>query len=325
MKCIDTDRHRCAPRVPGASSRIARLACILILAASAGASAASTLRVDASAPGVTQDGTDWSTAYLDLQSAIGAASEGDIIWVAEGTYVPSAAVDSGDARTKTFKLLRNMRIIGAFESGQTGAGNLADRDIFSFTSTLSGDLGTQNDPDDNAYHVVLFEDTGEDEDEFAQLNGFTVILGNADDQSADANHEGGGVRVHRTGTGASPPAVEARVVNCVFDGNVAEQGGAIAVVGESLNNRPHLQVVNTTIMGNEARYFGNDPAYGGGLYAHIAELEVWNSLFVENSSDSYGGGVSLSRGVDAGMTNCTRWPSLRGRVRRRVPAWCPGR
>jgi hypothetical protein len=35
------------------------------------------------------NGTSWEDAYMDLQTAIGAAIDGDTIWVAGGTYKPT--------------------------------------------------------------------------------------------------------------------------------------------------------------------------------------------------------------------------------------------
>src|SRR5205823_11174776 len=52
----------------------------------------STILVDDSAPGVTQDGTSWETAYLTLQEAIAAASDGDTILVGQGTYYPTTGI-----------------------------------------------------------------------------------------------------------------------------------------------------------------------------------------------------------------------------------------
>jgi hypothetical protein len=45
--------------------------------------------VHATAPGQ-NNGTSWLHAYTDLQSALQQSTEGDTIWVAQGTYRPAA-------------------------------------------------------------------------------------------------------------------------------------------------------------------------------------------------------------------------------------------
>ena len=51
-------------------------------------SLATSIHVDASAP-AGGDGTSWSLAFNDLESGLAAATNGDDIWVAQGTYYPT--------------------------------------------------------------------------------------------------------------------------------------------------------------------------------------------------------------------------------------------
>ena len=87
-------------------------ALILVYAAStAAATAASTLCVKP-----VPSGTGcWATAFTDLQLALAAASSGDEIWVATGTYKPTATAD----RTISFAMKNGVGVYGGFDGTET--------------------------------------------------------------------------------------------------------------------------------------------------------------------------------------------------------------
>ena len=53
-----------------------------------------TVYVDANAAGAVHDGASWNTAFVDHQQGLAAAVSGDEIHVADGTYVPSSALNT---------------------------------------------------------------------------------------------------------------------------------------------------------------------------------------------------------------------------------------
>lgn len=78
--------------------------------------------VNQAATGGTQTGANWAEAFTDLQQALAAATTGDTIWVAAGTYKPTATTD----RTVSFVLKDGVALYGGFSGTET---DLEDRDF----------------------------------------------------------------------------------------------------------------------------------------------------------------------------------------------------
>ena len=112
------------------------------------------------------DGTAWTTAYRAVEEALEKARSGDEIWVAAGTYKPTATGD----RSLSFRLKRGVALYGGFAGTET---TRHQRDWAKHVTVLSGDIGTQGDPGDNSYHVVVGADD-------AVLDGFTVTGGHGE-------------------------------------------------------------------------------------------------------------------------------------------------
>ena len=135
---------------------------------------AQVLYVKADANGA-NNGTSWSNAYTDLQSAIATADYGTQIWVAVGTYKPTTGTD----RDAYFELKNGLEIYGGFIGTET---QLEERDYIHNESILSGDIGVVGDSLDNSYTIVYSIGT----DENTILEGFTIREGNADYPGGDA-------------------------------------------------------------------------------------------------------------------------------------------
>lgn len=213
------------------------------------ASAQSKIFVKAGASGA-HTGTSWATAFDDLTPALNAASAGDSIFVAAGTYKPTSIAGAGTDRDKTFLLKDRVSLFGGFAGTET---KLADRNeaaIFVNASILSGNIGT---PDslDNCYHVI----TAVNISNRTMLNGFIVSEGNANGSSSNLigtvavpRNSGGGIY----NANSNYTADRLRIVN-----NVGVAGGA----GVENSHSP-ISISNSLISNNVLN--GSDTTTGGG-------------------------------------------------------------
>lgn len=79
------------------------------------------------------------------------ATNGDQIWVAEGTYYPTTEVGGSGTQYYSFRLKNGVEIMGGFNGTET---SLNQRDPKVNRTILSGDIGVPGDETDNAFYVV---------------------------------------------------------------------------------------------------------------------------------------------------------------------------
>ena len=211
--------------------------------------------VKANATGL-NNGSSWTNAYTDLHSALSAASAGDEIWVAAGTYKPTATTD----RTISFTLKNGVALYGGFAGTETLR---TQRDPSTNVTILSGEIGAVG-TGDNAYHVVL----GGGTDNTAIFDGFTVTAGNAN--GAFPYDAGGGMY-----NSSSNPSL----TNLIFSGNSALSGGGM------FNNNSSPSLTNVIFNSNSA----DD---GGGMGNFTSSPSLTNVSFVANVASTSGGGIS---------------------------------
>ena len=247
-----------------------------------------------------------------LQTALDLATDGDQIWVVEGTYVPTWDND----RTATFQLKSGVAIYGGFIGIET---SLTQRDWEYNVTTLSGDIGTEGDNTDNSYHVV----TGSGVDTTAILDGFTITAGNANMGPLDDSRRGGGI----TNVTGSPT-----LSNLIFSGNTAYDGAGMAnfdssspiltsvtfssnaslVNGGGMSNRNNSSPIlnNVTFTGNSA------VNAGGGMFNFFQSSPILNNVVFSGniaddpyddpySEDGKGGGMFNQQFSSPVLTNVT--------------------
>jgi hypothetical protein len=198
--------------------------------------------------------------------------------VAQGTYYP----DDGDYQTDgdraaAFQLKNGLSLYGGFQGTETA---LSQRNPWGYITVLSGDID-QDDKTDahdlvetpadivgaNSYHVVL----GSGNNSSAVLDGFAVTGGQGNGSPTVRQHEGGGFFAE----GGSPT-----LNNLTFVGNIAAEGGAMALVGGS-----NPAISNAWFGGNAAS------DYGGALHNESSNPTLANVQMSGNRAAAGGGAI----------------------------------
>ncbi len=248
------------------------------------------------------NGTSWANAYTSLESALSAARSLNCpsiqIWVAAGTYKPSAyaqniTIDGFTPplsnRDFTFDIVNGVKMYGSFLGTETSLSQRTNAVIAANPSILSGDIGVPNDIIDNSYHVVLSISNNNT----TIFDGFTITKGNANGDYffnialiQFPQYYGGGMTL----LSSSPT-----ITNCIFTGNTSQNGGGLSIDSSS------------PIISNCSFYANNSNQLGGGLI-NISDASpiISNCSFSSNTARG-GGGIcnAFCSFSTINITNCS--------------------
>lgn len=203
----------------------------------------------------TNDGTSWTNAYTDLQTAYTASVSGDEVWVAAGTYLP------GNTTSSTFSLKMNVAMYGGFSGNEIVRSGVRDASI----TILSGDV--DSDSTWSAGDIEHIVDATES-DTSSILDGFTLEGGNS------PNNWGGAITCYNSGV--NPGGVS--VNNCILNRNYAKFGGAVY---NQANAIAYMDFTNCIFSNNECSN------YGGAIQNETAGyMNIINCTFYNNSAGS---------------------------------------
>jgi hypothetical protein len=284
--------------------------------------------VNKAAPG-DNDGSSWTNAYTGLQNAIDNQCDSLAIWVAAGTYYPTASPDGtiSESRDKAFHLHTDMRIYGGFVGGET---LLSQRDWTTNVTILSGDIDNATDPDvvtgsdstlsfsgntGNAYHVLITTNLTDS----TFIDGFTIKGGNADGGDTISYQAKEFFKI--SGGGMYNESSSPTITNVTFSNNkVTSNGGGMyntefssPTITNSIftNNNAtsngggiyNFGACSPTIM--NVTFSNNNADGGGGMYNSSSCLPmITNSTFMNNNADD-GGGIHNYGGCSPTITNST--------------------
>lgn len=243
--------------------------------------------VDDTAAGA-NDGSSWSDAFTDLQSALDAVagSGGGTreVRIAAGVYRPRATLVPNVRRYATFSLPAGVTLKGGYPDG---GGDDAARAPLAHQAILSGDLEGDDPPNadrwdkarlDNVFHVLFARDLARP----ATLDGLVVKGGTSIDF-------GGGLLVENS---------VVQVVNCLFVDNWSVFGGGAAVLGGEVTFE-------------SCRFVGNRAdSVGGGVLAAYGSCAMIHCTLYGNRCYTRGGGLAGYAPADITLEGSIFWNNL---------------
>ncbi|GEM_PF-3822952 len=221
----------------------------------------------AAAAGGANTGKSWTDAFTVIQGAMDAATNEEMIWVAEGIY--TRPIGGNEPVVLTMK--DGVEIYGGFAGTES---SLSERtDPASYPTILDGE--------DTSYHVVLGASN-------ARFDGFTVTRGNASEDSYPDNSGAGMQNIDN---------VNLVVANCIFtQNNVTTCGGGV------LNYNPDtIRDTNTII---NCTFNNNSAKFGGGMWNNYSSPTVIDCSFINNTAADSGGALYNIHSAHALITNC---------------------
>lgn len=238
-----------------AGIKISILTILVIFSQSA--SAQTVLRVDQSATG-TGDGSSWTNAYANLQSALDAAalSAPAEVWIKADTYLPTASSD----QTIAFLIKDQVTIYGGFDGSET---LLSQRDPSKNISLLSGDIGISKDSTDNSHSVLVVDPSTASN---VTVDGVRI----AHSFSPSTIGVNGAISVTSAGSVLN-------VNDCAFYNNIGFLGAGISSFLSPLNGNDATNSINLS----NSIFFNNS---GGSVVYARSNTTITGCSFIKNPS-----------------------------------------
>ena len=274
-------------------SQVPMLGLVLLLATLSLSSRSATAQifVDANAAG-SNTGVSWEDAFTELQPALAAAVEGDEIWVACASYLPTERRNETEPRSASFFIRSGLSVFGGFAGGELTREERQPDPLLNGCSL--GDSATVTEDFAGFFHLLTVENVPES----VLIDGFSIVGGRATGGFA----RGAGARIvnadvtfrnirfddvetltNRLGAGGAvfSENSELALENVQMSNCRSGLGGGVALFGGNLTARDWT--ITTCLAG-----FGGGP----GLYMrNSADVEITDALFDDNRGNNNGGAI----------------------------------
>jgi uncharacterized delta-60 repeat protein len=218
------------------------------------------------------DGSSWADAFTTIQAAVDAASEGEIIVVAKGTYTSSANEVVLIDPSKNFS---GVKMYGGYAGNEllTGANlQLAARNFTTNASIIDGENARRG---MLIHQFALAQHILNDQ---TIMDGFTITRG--------ASTDGSGFYMAAQNSAEISPTFR----NIKFIDNNADNGGGVLI---DVQNVPKSEFTFDRVLFKS----NSSISLGGGLillfYNSNANCTITNSIFDDNSASTYSGAIYI--------------------------------
>ncbi|WP_126973649.1 T9SS type A sorting domain-containing protein [Gynurincola endophyticus] len=229
-----------------------------------------------------QNGTSWSNAYNNLQTAITAATAGDTIWVRAGTYVPTTTLTSGRTGVLLyFGLNKSIKIFGGFAGNET---SFSQRNWINNKTILSGDT---NGNDNNNIAVNLNTNRSDNKKRIfiitgningAELDGFVIRNSYAPTNNTSLSYSGTSIgSEYDNFVVASCTGLTLR--NLEFTRNYS-------------NNCGGLNIISSTVQLDNIRFYDNISNTVGNAF-RSSTVNAQNIFIRKQVSSTFASGLSI--------------------------------
>ncbi len=240
---------------------------------------AQVIYVKANATGL-NNGSSWANAYITLTPAIAAASGGQQIWVASGTYSPAAGLG--------FVMKAGVSILGGFSGTETAVGQ---RNWTVNPTTL---LGNGSSVIRNNFTLATALPAS------AVLDGFYIEKGNA------AN--GGGIYNYYASPTLNNLSISSNTATNLGGGfycymsNPSVSNTTLAANRSSQGGGMYISFSDPVLSGLAVQ--SNTAANGGGLYSVQSSFTLSSSSVLSNTTGNYAGGIMMTSNSTLTINDC---------------------